>query len=82
MTDELTDELATYNANLSQWAEYEGQYVLIHGTQVVGFHEAYEKALRAGYERFGLAPFLVKRVLRQHQAHFVSRMVAPQLGSY
>ena len=82
MTDELADEVATYNANLPQWAEHEGQYVLIHGTEVVGFFDAYEKALSAGYERFGLAPFLVKRVLRQQQAHFVSRMVAPQTWGY
>ncbi len=44
-------------------AEGAGKFVLIGGGAVQGAWEAYEDALKAGYERFGLeADFLVKKI--------------------
>ena len=78
MANELTEEIATYKASLSGWIDQEGKFVLIHKTDVGGFFDTYEEALRTGYERFGLVPFMVKQVRKQQQAHFVSRLMVPQ----
>ena len=37
MANELTEEIATYNASLSSWIDQEGKFVLIHKTEVGGF---------------------------------------------
>lgn len=74
----LAEESRTYEAGVAQWAEeHAGEFVLIHGTEVVGFYPTNEKALTEGYMRFGVAPFFVKQVSRPKQAHFISRLVAP-----
>ena len=73
----LEQELATYQKNLTDWTEHEGQYVLINGDQVVGFFFSYDDAIREGYQRFKLTPFLVKGVSSLEQVHFVSRFFDP-----
>ncbi len=76
--DELVEEIQTYEAHLSEWAAHDGEYVLIRGSEIIDFFETYDKALSAGYEQFGLVPFLVKKViLKPGRAQFISRMVAP-----
>lgn len=75
---ELTKEIATYDKHVGGWAEHDGQFVLICGTEIVGFYDAYEKALSEGYTRFGMVQFLVKRVVsRGPEVQFVSRLFAP-----
>jgi hypothetical protein len=39
-----------------------GKFVAIWGQAVVGPWESYQAALQSGYDEFGMAPFLVKRV--------------------
>ena len=39
-----------------------GQFVLIHGDDVVDCFGTYDDAIKAGYQQFGLDPFLVKLV--------------------
>ena len=78
MAAELTEEISTYNDSIDSWSDQEGKFVLIHKTKVSGFFDTYEEALRTGYERFGLVPFMVKQVRTQQQAHFVSRLIVPQ----
>ena len=74
----LSKEVETYQKHVAEWAEHDGQFVLICGAEVLGFHETYEKALSEGYTRFGMVPFLVKKVMsRGQQAQFVSRLFAP-----
>ena len=74
----LAAESRTYEANVARWAEeHDGEFVLIRGTEVVGFYTTNEQALSEGYRRFGIVSFFVKKVSRQAQAHFVSRLVAP-----
>jgi len=58
----LEKELETYEANRDALLAHEGQYVLISGDQVLGIFQAYEEALREGYDRVGLEPFLVKQI--------------------
>lgn len=69
----LERELAAYRAKLPELAPYEGKYVLIHGSDVVGTFVSYEDALRQGYREFGLDPFLVKQVQSTEQVQFLAR---------
>jgi hypothetical protein len=55
----LERELATYNDKLPQLKENEGKFVLIHGDQLVDVYTSYEDAIKEGYAKFKLEPFLV-----------------------
>jgi hypothetical protein len=74
----LEQELDTYRAKLPDWAEHEGKFVLIRGADVVDFYSSYEDAIKVGYAKFGLEPFLVKQVSRMEPVQFVSRLTVPQ----
>jgi hypothetical protein len=74
----LETELATYRAKLEELKAHAGKFVLIRGTEVIDTFSAYDDALKAGYARFGLDPFLVKRIEAVEQTHFISRFTAPQ----
>jgi hypothetical protein len=59
----LEREMETYRRELpGLLARGEGKMVLIFGDQVEGVFETRDDALRAGYDRFGLVPLLVKEV--------------------
>jgi hypothetical protein len=60
----LDTELETYEKNRERLlGEHAGNYVLIHGTEIVGAYESERDAIYQGYEKFGNVPFLVKRVV-------------------
>jgi hypothetical protein len=59
----LADEVRTYEAYLAEWADREGQFVLIKGRDILGFYSRHEEALEAAYEQLGDGPFLVKQIL-------------------
>ena len=74
----LERELEVYLSKLPELkAEDEGKFVLIHGGQVIDIFGSYEDAIKAGYGRFGLEPFLVKQIHALEQAQFISRFVDP-----
>jgi hypothetical protein len=73
----LEKELAAYEKNLPQWKEHEGKFVLIHGDEVIDFFSSYEDAIRLGYQRFALTPFLVKQVQTVQVVQYVTRLVTP-----
>lgn len=73
----LEQELATYRAKLEELKTHAGKYVLIHGDDVVDMFDSYDDALKQGYAKFGLEPFLVKRIEAIEHAHFISRHVTP-----
>ena len=74
----LERELATYKRKLlPELKEHEGKFVLIHGESVIGTFTSYEDAIKDGYEKFKLNPFLVKRIQVFEQAQFVSRLLDP-----
>jgi len=58
----LEKELATYQNKRSELLANEGKFALIHADQVAGIWDTYEDALRVGYDKYGLKPFLVKRI--------------------
>lgn len=74
----LERELATYHARLPEFLEHEGKYVLIHGDDVVEFFNTYEDAIKAGYDRFKLEPFLVKKVQVVEQVQHITRLLDHQ----
>ena len=74
----LEKELEVFQQKLAEFvAEHVGAFVLIHGEEVVDFYTSYEDAIKAGYSKFGLEPFLVKQVQALEQVHFISRLVQP-----
>ncbi len=73
----LDTEVATYNAHLPELLQDVGRFVLIKGTGVSGIFDTYGDALKEGYEKFKLEPFLVKRIMPAEQISFISRSVVP-----
>jgi hypothetical protein len=74
----LEREIETYRNRLPELkGENEGRFVLIKEDQVVDIFTSYEDALKAGYEKFGLDPFLVKKIETVEQAQLISRFVDP-----
>lgn len=74
-THTLDKELQTYKAKLPEWTAEEGKFALIQGDKVVGIYTAYEDAIKAGYEEFGLEPFLVKQIHAIEKVQFISRLL-------
>ncbi len=70
----LTEELKTFETNLSGWDGREGQWVLIKGRDVVGFYPNYDQALECGYQRFDAGPFLVKQIFRSEPIYQVGNI--------
>lgn len=73
----LEKEMETYKNNLSTLKDHEGKFVLIKGADVVDMFSSYEDAMRDGYRRFGLEPFLVKQIQAVEQVQFISRLFDP-----
>jgi len=71
----LEKELETYRNKLPELQAEEGKFVLIKGGDVCGIFAAYEDALKEGYGRFGLEPFLVKEIHATEQVQFITRFV-------
>jgi hypothetical protein len=49
----------------------EGKFVVIRGDEVDGPHDTYEEALKVGYGRHGLTPFLVQKIERHPTVIFM-----------
>ena len=72
----LEKELETYKAKLPTLNDEEGKFALVSGEDLEIF-PSYDDAIGAGYSRYGLKPFLVKRIQAFEQALFVSRFLDP-----
>ena len=68
----LEKELALYKSRLPELVADEGKFVLIHGDQIVDVYGTYEDAIKEGYAKFQLAPFLVKQIQSVEQIQFIS----------
>lgn len=73
----LEKELATYHAKLPELKEHQGKFALIHGDEVVDFFAAYEDAIKAGYQKFQLQPFLVKQINAVETIQHITRSIRP-----
>lgn len=76
MAATLDRELETFRRelpNLLADPANRGQFALVGGTAVAGVYPTFDAALAAGYERFGLDPFLVKEVTEHEVPRYFSR---------
>jgi hypothetical protein len=73
----LERELETYKAKLPELADKEGKFALVHGDQLADVFDTYADAIKEGYAKFGLEPFLVKQIESVERVQFVSRFVDP-----
>jgi hypothetical protein len=71
----LALEWATYEANKQRLLRHKGEWVVIHGEQVLGICASYEEALRLGYERAGYVDFLAHQVLENEPILLLSPQV-------
>jgi hypothetical protein len=71
----LEKELEVYRAKLPELMAHEGKYVLIHEDAVVDVFGTYEDAIKEGYSKFQLKPFLVKQIQSIEHVQFISRFV-------
>ena len=69
----LEKELATYQQHREELLAHEGKFVLIVSNVIDSLHPTYEQALTAGYEKYGLSPFLVKKIERVETEHFIGQ---------
>lgn len=76
----LERELATYRERLAELKAEEGKFVLIHGEEVVATFATAEDAIKAGYEKFALEPFLVKQIRAMELVQFITRFVEPHVA--
>ena len=44
-----------------------GRWALVHGDEVAGIYPNFDACLEAGYERFGLSPFLIMEVAEKQK---------------
>jgi hypothetical protein len=76
MTMPLEQELATFQAALARLLQdpaNQGKFALVVGAQVDSLWPSLDAALEAGYQRFGLTPFLVKEVATTETPRSFSR---------
>lgn len=59
--------------NLLRTESNRDKFVLIHGDKVDSVWDTVEEALDAGYERFGLEVFLVKKITEHEKPVYFSR---------
>ncbi|MFL5244531.1 MAG: hypothetical protein ACJ8FY_20720 [Gemmataceae bacterium] len=72
----LEEELTTYRREQDKLLAHEGKFVLIHSNDIAGYWDTYEDALQAGYSRYKLQPFLVKRIEAVEGVQFFTRDVS------
>ena len=59
----IAEEIAAYRNHLPQLLrEQAGRFVLIKGADILGTFSDRSAALREGYARFGVVPFLVRQI--------------------
>jgi hypothetical protein len=69
----LEQEMRTYQRELPNLLQHEGKFALVHGDEVAGPYDTYQDALKAGYEKYDLKPFLVKCIQAIEQVQYFTR---------
>ncbi|MCW5621003.1 MAG: hypothetical protein KIS79_07860 [Burkholderiales bacterium] len=71
-------ELKTYQSLLPTLiGKDDGKFALIKGEELVGVYDSYPDALKIGYEKFGVEPFLVKKISAAEQVGYFTRDIQP-----
>jgi hypothetical protein len=72
----LETEREFYSEKLADWLnQYPGKFVLIKEKEMVGAFDTEDEAVAEGARRFGLQPYLVRRIQKQKQ----TEVTAPAL---
>lgn len=71
----LARELETYQKLLPSLMSEEGKYALVFGDELLGVFADYEEALKAGYARAKLTPFLVKKISGAESIAYFTREI-------
>lgn len=64
-------ELEAYRKALPDWVEEEGRWTLILGDEIAGVFPGFAEAIDAGYEKYGLAHFMVKQIHQVEPVYFM-----------
>lgn len=75
----LEKELEAYKKKLPELLGHEGKFALFQGDDFVDVYTSYEDAVKAGYDKFKLEPFMVKQIQAVEQVQFISRFYDPAL---
>jgi hypothetical protein len=62
MSEPLKIELETFENIKGTLLSQEGKFAVVYGSELLGVFDTYEDALKIGYDRCNLKPFLVKRI--------------------
>ena len=73
MAEILQKEIETYNTKLPELLGSIGKFVLIKDSEIVGIYDTYADALKVGYERFQLQPFMVKQIAPAEKIYSFAR---------
>jgi hypothetical protein len=75
----LDMQLETYLKNRPTWVQEGrvGTWVVIHGSDVLGFYISFDAALEAGYDRYGINEVFMARQIAEaeHPIHTSRRAV-------
>jgi hypothetical protein len=62
--ESLRVETAFFDSMRAEWLkDHGGEWALVRGRELLGFFPSLEEAYTHGRDRFGIDPFLVKRVV-------------------
>jgi hypothetical protein len=76
MNATLARELVTFRDRLDEMLDgHEGDFVVIKGDEIVGYHADREDALRTALEKFGGEPALIKRVMDREPLVSIGRVL-------
>jgi hypothetical protein len=68
----LEQEFEYFNANRQELLKHhENQFVLIKGNEKIGAYTTEAEAYKAGIEKFGNVPLLIKQVLREEKPVYI-----------
>lgn len=76
MSTALDTEMDTFRRELPKLLAdpaNRGKFALIHGDAVADIYPSFEAGLAAGYDRFGLDPFMVKEITDTERPLYFSR---------
>lgn len=69
----LQIEIDTFESIKETLLADEGKFAVISGRELIGVFASYEDALKTGYDRAKLAPFLVKKIAAIDPINFFTR---------
>ena len=73
----LAEERTTYRNSLPELVRaHAGQYVLIKGQNVIDVFSDHAEALRQGYRRFGIVPFLVRQIAASEPVVYLPNVIS------